>query len=103
MAERFWQHEPDAPFATMLSLIETYCHPEAYDEAYEDFQAAVALPAHDPIFDRFKNELRQAIQDPGSVPPGAIDRAAQYDDGSAAKFLARLWHDLYPDEPLPTA
>jgi len=102
MAKRFWQYEPDAPFATLLRLVETYCHPEAYDEAYEDFQEAVALPSHDPVFDRFKEELREAIRDPAQVPEGALFRAAVYDDGSAERFLARLWRDLYPDEPLPS-
>lgn len=101
MEGRFWQYHPEAPFATLLSIIETYCHPEAYDEAYEDLQAVVARPTHKPVFDTFKIELREAIHDPGQLPEGALFRAAVYDDGSAEKFLARLWRDLYPDEPLP--
>lgn len=103
MEYRFWAEDHDAPWATLLRIVETYCHPEAYDEAYEDLQAVVARPTHKPIFDRFKEELREAIRDPGQVPEGALSQAAQYSDGSPEKFLARLWRDLYPDEPLPTA
>lgn len=101
MEDRFWVKDRDARFATLLRIVETYCHPEAYDEAYEDLQAVVARPTHKPVFDTFKSELRDAIRDPGQLPEGALFRAAVYEDGSAEKFLARLWRDLYPDEPLP--
>jgi len=102
MDDRYWQQDPDAPFATLLDLVETYCHPEAYDEAYDDFKVAVHLPERDPIFDRFKEQLAEAIRDPSQVPVDALLRAAVYPDGSAEKFLTRLWRDLYPGEPLPT-
>lgn len=101
MSDRFWQYEPEAPFATLLSIIETYCHPEAYDEAYDDFKEVVRLPDPGPVFTRFKDELRQAIRDPGRLPDGALFRAAVFADGSDEKFLTRLWRDLYPDEPVP--
>lgn len=101
MSDRFWQKNPDAPFALLLRVVETYCHPEAYDEAYDDLKQVVHMPERDPAFDRFKEQLIEAIHDPSRLPEGALFRAAQYDDGSAEKFLARLWRDLYPDEPLP--
>lgn len=101
--ERWWVTNRDAPFATLVRIIETHCHPAAGDEAYEDLQQVVRNPDRKPVFDLFKEELIEAIRDPSRVPAGALDEAAQYDDGSDAKFLARLWRDLYPDEPLPTA
>lgn len=101
MTRSWWLQEPDAPFATLLGIIQTHCHPEAYDEAYEDLQEVVKNPDRGPVWYRFKEELIEAIRDPNQIPPGSLRRAAQYDDGSPEKFLARLWHDLYPDEPLP--
>ena len=47
----------------------------------------------------FKAELRQALTDPSQLPAGELDNAVEYDDGSDEKFLRRLWHDLYGDEP----
>lgn len=102
MEGRYWQHHPDAPFALLMRVVETYCHPEiATDDAYDELKQVVHMPERDPAFDRFKDELREAIRDPGQLPEGALARAAQYEDGSPEKFLARLWHDLYPNEPLP--
>lgn len=101
MTRRYWQDNPDAPFAILLDVVETYCHPEAYDEAYDDLKEIVHLPERDPIFDRFKQQLAAAIADPGQVPVGALFRAAVYDDGSAYRFLTRLWGDVYPYEPVP--
>lgn len=101
MARRYWQDNADAPFGILLDVVETYCHPEAYDEAYEDLREIVQLPGRDAIFDRFKEQLAAAIDDPGQVPEGALFRAAVYDDGSAYRFLIRLWSELYPHEPVP--
>lgn len=103
MTRSWWLQEPDTPFATLLSIVQGYCHPEAYDEAYEDLQKLVKSPTRGPVWYRFKEELIAAIRDPDQIPDGDLGKAAQYDDGSPEKFLARLWHDLYPDEPLPTA
>lgn len=101
MAGRYWQDDPDAPFAVLLDVVETYCHPEAYDQAYDDLKTAVHHPRRDPIFDRFKQQLAAAIADPRRVPDGALLRAAVYDDGSAYRFLTRMWGELYPHEPAP--
>lgn len=103
MTKRFWQDAPDAPFATLLGVVEGSCHPEAWEDAYEHLQRIAREHPDTAEMTRFKAELRQAIQDPGQIPDGALYRAAQYDDGSDANFLARLWRDLYPGEPLPTA
>lgn len=101
MPRRYWQDGPGAPFAVLLDVVETYCHPEAYDWAYDDLNQVLHLPERDPVFDRFAGELRSAIRQPGLIPDGALLRAAVYDDASAGRFLARLWCDLYPGEPLP--
>lgn len=102
MSKRFWQDDPDAQWATLLSTVEKFCHPEAYEDAYESFQRLVKRPDK-PEMQVFKQELHDAILDPQRLPKDALLIAAAYDDGSDAKFLARLWRDLYPDEPLPTA
>lgn len=101
VTNRFWQDDPDAPFATLLGIVEGSCHPEAWEDAYEDLQRIAREHADTAEMTRFKAELRQAIRDPGQIPDGALYRAAQYADGSESRFLARLWRDLYPDEPLP--
>jgi hypothetical protein len=48
----------------------------------------------------FKAELRRALADPSQLPAGELDEAVEYDDGSDEKFLRRLWHDLYGNEPI---
>jgi hypothetical protein len=49
----------------------------------------------------FKDELRQAIAHPGQVPCDELSSHVQYEDGRTERFLRRLWHDLYGDEPVP--
>ena len=49
----------------------------------------------------FKAELRQALGDPGQLPRGELDNAAEYTDENDEKFLRRLWRDLYGGEPVP--
>lgn len=99
----FWEAHPDAPYATLLRLIETYCHPEAYNDVYDDLKEAVRLPGHSPDFDVFKDELRRALEHPDELPEGALYDSAKYSERSGEDFLAQLWRDLYPGEPLPSA
>jgi hypothetical protein len=47
----------------------------------------------------FKEELRQALADPGQLPEGELDNAVEFTDEDEAAFLRRLWRDLYGDEP----
>lgn len=100
MRVRFWEEEPDAPYATLLSVIETYCHPSAWDGAYEQLRA-LARRTDDPEMAVFKRELIEVIHDPAVLPRDALDIAADYDDGSPESFLRRLWGDLYPLEAFP--
>jgi hypothetical protein len=95
---KYWRKNPDAPFAALLSIVNTHCHPEAYDDAYEDLVESAHDPDADERLARFKEQLRQALRDPSQVPAGALWTAAKYDDGSDEKFLRRLWRDLYGDE-----
>lgn len=103
MSKRFWQTDPQADWATLLGVVETYCHPEiATDDGYERLQR-LAKRQDDAEMTVFKQELREAIRDPSRLPSGSLARAAEYEDGSEQAFLARLWRDLYPEEPLPSA
>lgn len=92
---RYWEDHPEAPYATLLSVIETYCHPEAWEGAYDQLKA-LAQHTDDTEMTIFKRELAETIRDPAVLPPGALRVAAEYEDGSATAFLARLWRDLYP-------
>lgn len=100
MNRPFWNIDPDLPFGTLISVSEIYCHPEAYDEAFDDLKRLVRRESDEEIR-TFKNELREAILEPERLPGDELYRAVRYDDGSPEKFLRRLWLDLYPDEPLP--
>ena len=97
-SKRFWQYEPDAPFALMLGIIEAHCHPEAWEDAYDHLIGLARDPDPGQEMSRFKDELREAVRDPSQVPEGALFRAAAFSDGSDEKFLRRLWRDLYGDE-----
>ena len=57
-------------------------------------------PGHDEI-GVFKAELEDALASPGQLPGGELSDAAGDGDGSDEAFLRRLWHDLYPGEPIP--
>jgi hypothetical protein len=98
---KYWRDDPNAPFAQLLGAVETYCHPEAYDEAYDDLIGRARSPVGDEGIQRFKEQLIAALRDVYAVPEDALYEAAQYDDGADMAFLRRLWHDLYPDEPSP--
>lgn len=96
-----WQEHPDAPFATLLGVAATYCHPEAWEGAYGQLQRLARDRPDDPEMVRFKAELSAAIAAPSQAPHADLSDAAEYDDGCADAFLARVWRDLYPGEPLP--
>lgn len=96
---KYWRDNPDTPFGVLLDTVEAYCHPEAYDEAYDDLICRVR--EDDEGVRRFKEQLGAALRDPAALPEDALFTAAQYGDGSDEAFLRRLWRDLYPDEPIP--
>jgi hypothetical protein len=100
MRDPFWKKTPDAPFATLVRIAGTYCHPEADEDAYDDLKTLARRGDRQEMAD-FKIDLRKAIVDPSELPEWELYREVQFDDGSTEKFLRRLWRDLYPDEPVP--
>jgi hypothetical protein len=98
--QAYWARNPQGPFATLIAVAATYCHPEAYDGAYEDLTARARSAApDDKEIHEFRAELREALADPEQLPDNELFKAVQYDDGSNEAFLRRLWHDLYADQP----
>lgn len=98
---RYWREDHDAPFATLLGIVDNYCHPEAGgEESYEELIDLAGRTGEIAEMRTFKEELSRALM--GDKPPkGALTVAAEYADGSEDAFLRRLWRDLYPNEPLP--
>jgi hypothetical protein len=94
----YWERHPDGLFATLIRVAATYCHPEQELDAYDDLKRLAGRKG-DEEMQVFKAELRQAIEDPSRLPGDELSREVQYDDGSAEKFLRRLWRDLYGGEP----
>jgi hypothetical protein len=102
--EAYWAKNPEGPFATLLAVAATYCHPEAYDGAYQDLVDRAQSPEPDDEEIRtFKTELREALANPSRLPDDELFKAVDYGDGSDASFLRRLWHDLYGDEPIASS
>ena len=104
MNEAYWARKPQPPFATLIAMAATYCHPEAYDGAYQDLiHRARSTELGDEEIRIFKHELQEALADPGRLPDDELFKAVDYGDGSDQAFLRRLWHDLYGAEPLAGA
>lgn len=64
------------------------------------FDRGVEHPRVRNAFDIFKDELRQALERPGELPDEVWDEIARIADKSKEKFLAEVWRERYPDEPL---
>lgn len=100
MNEAYWAKNPEGAFTTLIAVAATYCHPEAYDGAYQDLVDRAQSAELDEEIRRFKTELREALADPGRLPDDELFKAVDYGDGSDERFLRRLWDDLYGDEPV---
>jgi hypothetical protein len=99
--EAYWAKHPHGPFATLIAVAATYCHPEAYDGGYADLIDRARSPEpDDEEISVFKAELREALADPGRLPDDELFKAVDYGDGSDERFLRRVWRDLYGDEPV---
>ena len=104
MNEAYWAKNPSGPFAMLIAVAATYCHPEAYDGSYTDLISRAHSPEPDDSEIRvFKEQLREALADPGRLPDDELFKAVDYGDGSDDKFLRRLWRDLYGDEPIASS
>jgi hypothetical protein len=91
----YWLSNPNAPYATFLSIIQRYLHPEVEDlEALQQVAQRFDLPE----IATFKAQFREVIANPGLLPDGALAAAAAFEDGTPEAFLKRLWHELYGDE-----
>lgn len=102
MIEPYWLTDDDAPFATMLQVIDTYCNPDAGGALWDELAELARQPEPPARIARFKAELRSALEGRKTgLPPKAVFTAAMYDDGDEDVFLRRLWSELYPDEPVP--
>lgn len=100
----YWLDDDDAPFTTLLRVVGTYCHPEAGGDAYDDLVLLAQRGDADEEMRQFKVELRRALSgDVEDLHPDALFAAAAYGDGTDEAFLRRLWHDLYPREPVPVS
>lgn len=102
--ERYWEDDDDGPYATLLRIVETYCHPSAWDGAYDQLRTRArdgGRGGNGAEMRVFKRELAELIRDPLLLPSHLLGIAADYDDGSDLAFLHRLWRDLYGDEPMP--
>ena len=98
MSQPYWIRYPDGPFTTLIAVATAYLHPETDPDGLEALQERAA--DGDVEMRIFKDELRQAIRDPGLLPGNELFRHVAYEDGSDEKFLRRLWRDLYGDEPV---
>lgn len=104
MNEAYWAKHPHGPFATLIAVAATYCHPETYDGGYADLIDRARSPEpDDEEISVFKAELREALADPGRLPDDELFKAVDYADGSDERFLRRVWRDLYGDEPVEGA
>jgi hypothetical protein len=76
--EAYWAKHPHGPFATLIAVAATYCHPEAYDGGYTDLidRARSAEPDDEEIR-AFKAELREALADPGRLPDDELFKASR--------------------------
>ena len=100
MNQAYWARNPQGPFATLIAVAATYCHPEAYDGPMRTSLARARSAAPDDEEIRvFRDELREALADPVGCPMTSCSRPSDYGDGSNQAFLRRLWRDLYGDEP----
>ena len=100
MTAGYWVRHPSDPFGTLIGVAATYCSPDADPGDYERLKR-LAAREDDQQMRVFKAELRQALADPGQLPRGELDNAAEYGDENDEKFLRRLWRDLYGGEPVP--
>ena len=87
-------------FATLIRVAGTYCHAEADENAYEELKR-LAWRADDEEMTRFKTELRDALTSLPTASRMALYYRVRYEDGSAVRFLRRLWRDLYPRDSVP--
>jgi hypothetical protein len=101
----YWLKDKTVPFATFLNVLQAYYHPEIRHDNYAMLIARAREARPDDVkMATFKRELIKLLKGRREgLRPHAIDVAAAYDDfDTDDEFLAWLWHELYPDEVVPT-
>ncbi|WP_427885369.1 hypothetical protein ACQHIV_24230 [Kribbella sp. GL6] len=101
---KYWLRDSGGPYATFLAVVDTYYHPEVRNENFDALvHRARANRPDDTQMMTFKTEFVQLLEsDRQGLHPDAISTAAQYDEwDDDGEFLAWLWHELYPSEPVP--
>ncbi|MFG1907163.1 hypothetical protein [Kribbella sp. NPDC048928] len=99
----YWLEDKSLPFATFLAVIQTHYHPEVRNDNFEELVEMARAGRGGDRMVIFKDELSRLVRgDREGLRPGAIDTATAYDDWKTDdEFLAWLWKELYPGEPLP--
>ncbi|WP_209692302.1 hypothetical protein [Kribbella aluminosa] len=99
----YWLDDHSVPFATFLAIIQTYYHPEARNDNFEELVEWARAGRGGEKMAVFKAELARLVQgEREGLRLGAIEAAAEYDDWSSdEEFLDWLWQELYPGEPVP--
>ena len=102
--DMYWLDDKGAPFATFLTCLQSYYHPEVRNDNFAVFaEHARRNPPGDPVIVTFKQELTRLLRgDREGLHPAAIGVAAEYDDfDTDDEFLVWLWQELYPGESVP--
>jgi hypothetical protein len=102
--DMYWLKDKSAPFATFLSVIQSYYHPEIRNDKFDSLlRRAQANRPDDFQMVTFKQEFVRLLEgDRTALHPEALDAATEYDDWNTDdEFLVWLWHQLYPEEPVP--
>ncbi len=103
--DMYWLDDKSVPFATFLGVLQAYYHPEVRNDNFAMMGRRAQRNRPDDVeMATFKKEFVQLLQGHREgLLPGAIDVAAAYDDWDTDdEFLAWLWQELYPNEPMPT-
>ena len=81
--QAYWARNPQGPFATLIAVAATYCHPEVYNDAYAELVERVRSAApEDEQIRVFRDELREALADPDSRPMANFQGRSTMSDGS---------------------
>lgn len=101
--DMYWLKDRSAPFATFLGIIQTYYHPEVRNESFDELVQLTRSGSDDPQLLTFKAELIRLLKgDREGLHPAALTTATEYEEWDTDdEFLTWLWHELYPDEPVP--
>ncbi|TDW89584.1 hypothetical protein EV137_3380 [Kribbella pratensis] len=103
MPKSYWLTDPSVPFATFLTIIQTYYHPEVRNDNFDELVEMARTGRGGEKLATFKAELERLVRgDREGLRAGAISDATAYDDWSTDdEFLAWLWGVLYPGERVP--